>query len=171
MELQSGEMLDDVAMELGQIYRSSAVVSDAEDDGFAKAKKPEEWAGQPGTRAPHVKLAEGATGKELSSLDLFNHGGWTVLSADNRWGGAVKAAKQRFAQMGGMLNVEFVQIGGHEIVEVEKGSFEKAYGMSYSGAVLVRPDGIVAWRSRELLEDVDEALTSVLGTVGYARKA
>ena len=68
-------VLDDAAIELGQLYRSSAVLGAGPD--LPRAKRPDEWAGQPGTRAPHVWIDVGS--ERRSSLDLFQRG-WVVLS-------------------------------------------------------------------------------------------
>jgi putative polyketide hydroxylase len=47
------------------------------------------------------------------------------------------------------------------------GDFESAYGVSASGAALVRPDGFVAFRSQDAVDDpgatLEGALRSVLG--------
>ncbi len=49
-------ILDDAAIELGQLYRSSAVLDASED--LPPALRPDQWAGQPGTRAPHVWVSK-----------------------------------------------------------------------------------------------------------------
>ena len=168
-ELQQKEMLDDVAMELGQIYRSKAVVFDAEDNAgdLSEARRPDDWAGQPGTRAPHVKLVDDVTDNEVSSLDLFKHGGWTVLGINDLWKTAVEAAREK---LGGEVQCQWVQIGGVEVREDEEGSFEKAYGVGPSGAVLVRPDGIIAWRAKEMPEKVNEVFVRILTEVMHAKR-
>ncbi len=48
---------DDDAMEFGQLYRSTAVLG--ADADLPPALRPDEWAGQPGTRAPHRWLFRG----------------------------------------------------------------------------------------------------------------
>ncbi|HEY4177756.1 MAG TPA: FAD-dependent monooxygenase [Kofleriaceae bacterium] len=68
----------DIALELGQLYRSSAVIGASPD--LPPAATPDEWCGQPGTRAPHLWLAP-----TLSLLDVLQRG-WVVLSDDRRWG-------------------------------------------------------------------------------------
>ena len=44
-------------------------------------------------------------------------------------------------------------------------SFAKLYGLDAGGAVLVRPDGHVAWRSRRTSTDAEGIMRSVLRTV------
>jgi putative polyketide hydroxylase len=45
-------VIDDDAMELGQLYRSSAILGAGAE--LPPAQRPDQWAGQPGTRAAHV---------------------------------------------------------------------------------------------------------------------
>jgi hypothetical protein len=124
-------IIDDIAMELGQIYRSSAVVG-SEDKSLPDAQTPGQWKGQPGTRAPHIKLTRDGT--EISSLDLLCQG-WVILSKDESW-------KSRAAAVS---DVDFVLISG-DVAEVVDGSFIDAFGLEATGAVLVRPDGHIAAR-------------------------
>lgn len=65
---------DEVAMELGQLYRSSAILGAGPE--LPHAATPLEWKGQPGTRAPHVWLER--DGKRVSSLELFGKDWVTV---------------------------------------------------------------------------------------------
>ena len=71
-------ILDEAAMEFGQLYRSTAVIGAGAE--LPPAARPDEWAGQPGTRAPHLWVEKG--GARVSTLDLFERG-W-VLLADER---------------------------------------------------------------------------------------
>ena len=71
-------------MELGQLYRSSAVLGAS--DALPPAQRPDQWAGQPGTRAPHLAL-RGADGQAASTLDLFQRG-WVLLTQDDGWAAA-----------------------------------------------------------------------------------
>eukprot|EP01037_Dinobryon_pediforme_P037101 gene37101-44400_t len=59
---QTIPILDDIALELGNRYRSSAVLLSKEEkkeyDGpnLPAARRPDEWQGLPGTRAPYVAI-------------------------------------------------------------------------------------------------------------------
>jgi 2-polyprenyl-6-methoxyphenol hydroxylase-like FAD-dependent oxidoreductase len=108
----------DIEIEIGQIARSSAVLSEPDDDGV-QHKHPSEWHGLPGTRAPHVPIADGST------LDLFGHG-FVLLTGPRGEGWSASGVPTHV-------------VGSPE--------FPAAYGISPTGASLVRPDGIVAWRS------------------------
>ena len=144
----STEIIDDAAMELGQLYRSAALpeVSAA----LPPARRPDEWVGQPGTRAPHFWLDEAW---QRSVLDEFGRS-WVVLADRPDWGVAV----QRSAESLG-LPVEFVHI---ETGLPEHGDFVEAYGLGAGGAALVRPDGYLAWRAVTAPASRTAALTSAL---------
>jgi 2-polyprenyl-6-methoxyphenol hydroxylase-like FAD-dependent oxidoreductase len=95
-------IIDDDAMELGQLYRSSAVLGAGEE--LPLALRPDEWAGQPGTRAPHVWVSKG--GVRVTTLDLVQLD-WALLTEDERWRAAARMAGERLT-----LNLECVLIGG-----------------------------------------------------------
>jgi putative polyketide hydroxylase len=147
---------DDLAMIFGYRYASSAVL-----DGTAGAGRPVEDprvpSGEPGLRAPHVRLEQGGAG--LSTLDLFT-GVFTVL-AGPAGVGWVAAAKAAAASLGLELNVHRV---GFEFDDPDD-RWAAAYGVTASGAVLVRPDGFVAWRAGELPRHPEQDLRSALARV------
>ncbi|KAI1162557.1 2,4-dichlorophenol 6-monooxygenase [Nemania serpens] len=151
------DIIDDVAMELGQIYRSTAVDGGKGGEELAllpDAKTPTEWTGQPGTRAPHIALR--GDDAVISSLDLFGRE-WVVLSRDIGLWKSTTAACQ------------FVEIGQH-VTEVDPGSFIKAFGLDEvagDGAVLVRPDGYVAARWKKAPSDPAKELGAVLVRVAH----
>ncbi len=101
---------------------------------------PRESKGRPGSRAPHVFLARG--GARVSTLDLFGRN-YVLLAAS---AGEPGVTPRRAAAAGVGLPLDAYVVGGDELVDPE-GRFPDAYGISASGAVLVRPDGIVGWRA------------------------
>jgi putative polyketide hydroxylase len=147
---------DPLAVALGYQYRSAAVL--AEDDG-GDAAPSREFAGRPGSRAPHLWMARG--GERLSTLDLYR--GRFVLVAGPAGDGWADGARRLDVPAG--LDVH--QVGGD--LDDPDGEWPAAHGVSGSGAVLVRPDGFVCWRSpgapqgdpADVLADV---LRRVLGT-------
>jgi putative polyketide hydroxylase len=138
-------IIDDAAMELGQLYRSSAVTGAGPE--LPPALRPEQWAGQPGTRAPHLWLP---SEPHKSTLDLFQRG-WQLIAGDQRW---TEAA----AQAGSSLGIE---LGCTAIGD------QTAFGLGSTGASLVRPDGYVAWRSLELPADPALELGRALRQVAF----
>ena len=56
-------------------------------------------------------------------------------------------------------------IGDHgELTDVD-GAWHDAYGIDGDGAVLVRPDGHVGWRSRKAPADPERALAAALDAI------
>jgi 2-polyprenyl-6-methoxyphenol hydroxylase-like FAD-dependent oxidoreductase len=129
-----------LGVEFGAAYRSSAVVPDGTsppivDDGFSDYVP----SATPGCRAPHVWL--GRPEAELSTLDLFGRA-FTLLAAP---GGS--AWQEAAVDVSRKLDVP---IDGYTVGGVglrDDGAFTRAYGLEDEGAVLIRPDGHVAWRS------------------------
>ena len=115
---------NDLNIELGYRYHSSAVIPDSDDDGRAH-ENPRESKGKPGARAPHLWLEP-----NFSTLDLFGRDFVLLTGADGAaWKGAAHA---RHLQVRRIAHPDFCE----------------AYGINPQGAVLVRPDGFVAWRSK-----------------------
>ncbi|KAK2040719.1 FAD binding domain-containing protein [Colletotrichum somersetense] len=156
--------IDDVAMELGQIYRSEGVVLGPEGGReLPDALRPDEWRGQPGTRAPSVTVSTGGE-EEVSSLDLFGRG-WVLLSRDEAWrAGAERAGAEA------SVECEFVHVGARATEANGQETFEGSFGVSESGAVLVRPDGFIAWRSAEKGAGFEAAFLEAFRKVSFARR-
>ncbi|KAM6534774.1 hypothetical protein FALCPG4_004398 [Fusarium falciforme] len=145
------QILDDVAMEFGQIYHSKSI--SGADGNLPPAKRPDEWQGQPGTRAPHILVQRG--GETISSLDLFGQG-WVLVSKDEAWRTTAKEATG--------IECSFVMVGD-EVDETNQGEFSEAFGVDDTGAVLVRPDGYIAWRAATKPQDRLDSLREVLARV------
>lgn len=142
-------LLGDTALELGQRVASSAVIEEGTD--LPVAARPDEWRGQPGTRAAHLWLGDRARG--VSTLDAFGLG-WTLMSDDPRWEAPAVASGARSLTIG----------------EDDAERFREAYGLRTGGASLVRPDGIIAWRSVGSPDDRQAVLAEVLRRVARAGK-
>ncbi len=110
---------------------------------------PEELAAEPGERAPHVWVH--VDGRRCSTLDLWG-GRLTVMTADPTW----RAAAEDLA-------LSAPDLAGPRLVS--------AYRLGDGGAVLVRPDGYVAWRAEVPVADPVGALTgAVEGALGLAAR-
>jgi putative polyketide hydroxylase len=130
----------DFNIELGYLYRSPAILSEnGEDKGH---EDPRLTFGRPGSRAPHVWLARG--GEAVSTIDLFGRAFVLLAGIEGAgWCHAARAAAGRFRG----LEVEAHCVGTAPLRDPEL-RFGEAYRLSGSGAVLVRPDGFVAWRAK-----------------------
>ncbi len=155
--MRAQPIIDDIAMDLGQLYRSAAVLGAS--DELPPALRPDEWAGQPGTRAPHLWLT--GDGVRISTLDLFQRD-WVLLTEDQRWR---DAADQAAACLGVKLDCQCI---GSDLVADTPEAFPTAFGIGPSGASLVRPDGYIAWRSIDLPIVATRALTDALQRVAAA---
>ena len=145
------KILDDAALELGQLYHSFSVT--CADEDLPPVMKPDEWSGQPGTRAPHLWCSR--NDKHISTLDLFQRG-WVLLTEDAQCGDAASAAQERSG-----IELQTI-LAGTEVKFANKGVFRGAFGVEKMGVSLIRPDRYVAWRCRDLPEHPSEALTEAL---------
>jgi methionine synthase II (cobalamin-independent)/2-polyprenyl-6-methoxyphenol hydroxylase-like FAD-dependent oxidoreductase len=144
-------LVDDFSMEIGYRYNSPAVV--LEPGPRPLHEHPRESKGRPGGRAPHVWLDRDGTPQ--STLDLF--GGNFVLLAGPRGDAWLAAAHAAAKELGVALDAHLVG-----------GAFPEAYGISSSGAVVVRPDGFVGWRATDAVDAADApqaVLQQVLSTL------
>ncbi|MGH2617202.1 MAG: FAD-dependent monooxygenase [Thermomicrobiales bacterium] len=143
-------LLDYAAIAFGYRYRSAAVVGAADDE--RAALMPSELTAQPGTRAPHLWLER--DGERLSTIDLFGRGFVLLSGAD---GGAwVEAARSIPG-----ITIAAYRIGGDGDIADPDGRWPATYGVTPAGAVLVRPDGFVAWRSVDAVADPARELAPV----------
>jgi len=149
------EFLNEQGLIFGANYESTAVVPDgtppaALDDAVTQYVP----SARPGSRAPHVWLRRGD--EEISSIDLF--GPQFVLMA-----GAKGEAWRRAAQGVAISWPPLVThvIGKDSEISDPDGNWHSAYGIEPEGAVLVRPDGYVAWRSQTSVSNPESTLRGV----------
>ncbi len=128
----------DFNIELGYLYHSAAIVPD--DGDAALHADPHQTCARPGSRAPHFWIEKDA--RRVSTLDLFGDG-FVLLAAPQ--GGAWSTAARDIAKNARVPLDVFTF--GQELRDPEN-RFAGAYGVTATGAVLVRPDGFVAWRAR-----------------------
>jgi len=148
-------VVDEWRMEIGYKYHSSAILSETDDDG-ALHEDPRESRGRPGTRAPHLFLER--AGHRLSTLDLFGKHFVLLAGADgNEWCSLSQ-------EVNGVI-VESHRIGAAGDISDPERRFTDSYGISSSGAVLVRPDGFVAWRAREMSEMAEKVLVEAISSI------
>jgi len=112
----------DIELEIGLVMRSAAIQREEDDDG-ALHMAPAALNGRPGSRAPHLVLVDGR-----STLDLFGSQFVVLRPAGDGVDGWAPAG-----------------VASH-VIDAEP--FAETYGLSAGGATLVRPDGVIAWRSR-----------------------
>ncbi|MGW3122762.1 FAD-dependent oxidoreductase [Streptomyces sp. NPDC001107] len=145
-------------VELGQFYESAAVVS----DGTRPAPSRDEdlyhvMSTSPGAHLPHAWVGDNVT--KLALMDLAPYTRWTLLTgiAGEDWAGAADKVAQDLG-----IPLETVVIGpGREVTDLYY-DWAKLREVEESGAILVRPDKHVAWRSMSLASDPEAALRGAL---------
>jgi 2-polyprenyl-6-methoxyphenol hydroxylase-like FAD-dependent oxidoreductase len=148
-----------IGLELGTIYTSDAVIP----DGSAPPVVEDSYtdyvpSGHPGARAPHVWLDRG--GERLSTIDLVGPEFSLIAGSKGRdWEKVVADVGEKTA-----LALQ-CHVIGDKLVDVEE-TFNDRFGIGDTGAVLVRPDGFIAWRMQQLgpnaAADLGNALASIL---------
>ncbi|MGE3923097.1 MAG: FAD-dependent monooxygenase [Lautropia sp.] len=123
----AAEMVEDYDVVFGQRYDAGALILEG-----APPHRPfepfRELSGRPGTRLPHVALDD----RGLSTLDLANDR-FLLLSGGADWASAARDLAEAGAP------IEAVSPGGE---------WPGRVGIARDGALLIRPDGFVAWRAR-----------------------
>jgi hypothetical protein len=144
----------DFNVELGYIYRSAAV-SPGNGDGKGH-DDPRVTLGRPGARAPHLFLER--SGKQVSTLDLFGRN--FVLLAGPEGAAWCEAGRAEASRLSG-LPLDVYRVGSTDLLDPED-QFCATYGLSPTGACLVRPDGFVGWRARASVPNPSTSLATAL---------
>lgn len=146
--LSAGEEAPLSTMVLGYQYHSAAVVSDDAPAGTVTFV--DELTGKPGTRMPHIWLPR--DGKRVSTLDLIGSGFALFTAGDPAvW---TAAAARAAATLGVGVTVHALDDDGAAHT-----------GLGAGGALLVRPDDFVGWRSESLPSDPETALLQSLSAI------
>ncbi|WP_433598094.1 FAD-dependent monooxygenase [Nocardia sp. CA-135953] len=133
-------LADPTVLILGAQYRSAAVL----DDGSVAPTTRFGLSGQPGTRLPHRPLGAGR-----STLDLIGKDFALLAGPDAAHWKRALAANIHPAPRLHSLDTEWAE----------------SVGIRSTGALLVRPDQVVAWRSPEAPEQPEAVLREVLDRV------
>jgi putative polyketide hydroxylase len=109
----------------------------------------------PGGRAPHLWVQR--DGNRMSTLDTFG-GGFVLLTGPDGavWHGAAAQRKEP---------IEVLTVGEAGDLQASSERFAALYGIESDGAVLVRPDGFVGWRTSHAGGAPDDDLARALATI------
>ncbi|MFI6930348.1 FAD-dependent monooxygenase [Streptomyces sp. NPDC050287] len=157
-------MLDELSMAFGYHYQWGAFVAAPPVPAVLPpdeqpVEDPRRPSAAPGHRAPHVLLRRGQD--EVSTLDLFSRSFVLLAGAEARpWAGAARSVAGELD-----LDIEVFRVASDGDVQDPSGAWETAYGIGPEGAVLVRPDGFVAWRSPGAAAAAEAELRDALRTV------
>lgn len=150
-----------LGIEVGYSYQSGALIpEDADvpppegpvDVGYIATTRP-------GARLPHAWIERGL--RKISTLDLVGRGRFTLLTGPggNAW---AQAAAQSRSETG--VEVVVIPIGTRfGFVRDPLGHWARQREVGPDGAVLVRPDGHVAWRAHDIAGAAH--LTGVMHTI------
>jgi tetracenomycin A2 monooxygenase-dioxygenase len=133
-------IIDDNAVMFGYRYLAGAFVDDGRNGADEVFEDPRHPSGRPGSRAPHLVVSH--HGAPVSTIDLFADR-WVLLSGPdgNGWSDCL-----RRSSLAGALGVVWHGIRPAGSLEDDAHRFCTAYGVGSDGAVLIRPDGFIAWR-------------------------
>ncbi|MFF3937414.1 FAD-dependent oxidoreductase [Streptomyces phaeofaciens] len=147
---------------LGYRYPNGAVAGT--DPGSPVVPEQLDLSGEPGSRAPHLWLRR--KGERISTLDLYER--TLVLLSDAAVPGGWHQAAARLADEL-LIPLRSFRVGtepGAELVPEDDVDWAQRHGIVPGGAVLVRPDGFVAWRAAgpeaDAMRVLRQALTQVL---------
>ena len=145
-------------VDLNQRYSaesSTAVVSDGTPDpGFERDRELfHQPSSRPGAKLPHAWITSGT--RTVSTLDTVGKGRFTLLTGigGEAW---VRAARAH------SLDIATVVIGPGQEYDDPYGDWARLSEVSDGGALLVRPDGFVAFRHADGAENAGQLLTDAL---------
>jgi hypothetical protein len=140
-KLPRTEFLNEQGLIFGASYESSAVIPDGSQPPVEDRVTQYVPSARPGGRAPHAWLQRG--GERISTIDLF--GGRFALLTGAKGHGWLNGARHVASPSRPELVAQM--IGGESDLADPDSAWRNLYGLDEDGAVLVRPDGYVCWRS------------------------
>ena len=145
----------DLEIDLGYGYESTAIIAEppALNNNVAATSR---LTCQPGRRAPHIWLER--DGQCLSTIDLYDQTLTLLTGSDGaQWR---EAAHMVTATSGVPLSIYTAGQGG-DLQDVNP-NWREAYGIHADGALLIRPDGFVAWRQHGAADNHRAVLMQVV---------
>ncbi|WP_141501619.1 FAD-dependent oxidoreductase [Bacillus wiedmannii] len=148
--------MDGLAVTVGYHYCSEAIVDDS---ATPHRMDIVELNGRPGTRAPHFfGIYEG---EKVSILDLFGNNFVLLTEVENSsW---VEAVFDVSFKLGIIIKMYRVGVSGDFIAQ--ENVFRELYGIENGGAVLIRPDGFIGWRSEKAVVNPAVMLEEVMSNL------
>ncbi len=142
-------------LDLGFIYHSNAVNSEGKQ---TISLLPDKYLPTtlPGSRAPHLDLIK--NGKNISTLDLFEKEFVFLIGAE---GESWRTAMNQIAATLPFPVVVYTIAPNGDLIDPNN-SWHVTYNISANGAVLIRPDGHVYWRSLFMVENPESTLRKYL---------
>jgi hypothetical protein len=151
---ETEDIIPDENVVFGYVYSSAAVIPDDAYPHEGSFENPRQPSGVPGSRAANLRFQY--KGNETSLYDLCD-GQWVLLAGPHgdQWQAAARRIDSR-----GDLQLRSFRIGS-ELAD-NSGRWSSAYGISPDGAVLIRPDNFVAWRSKGAAHEHEQTLRGAI---------
>ncbi len=146
--------------QFGALYASPAVIDDGREPVRSTVGE-YRMTSTPGARSPHRWVTD-ADGARRSTIDL-PQGGFVLLTGAD--GGAWLDAAAEVAPRHGVRLAAYRVAADGDLRPEDGAAFEAAFEVAADGAVLVRPDGHVGFRSAALPDDPADALDEALGRI------
>jgi 2,4-dichlorophenol 6-monooxygenase len=145
-------------LDMGFSYEGLGIIPDGTERPWAGTMKYVPTT-RPGSRLPHCWLLKGA--ERASTIDLLPKDKFALLVGEEGelWRDPVSKIQSAFG-----VGVELIQIGSDGLKDAD-GAWAALRGHDASGAILVRPDGHVAWRCEAAPSDIPAELRAVFGAV------
>lgn len=147
------EHFDMLGLQLGFAYASGALVGDGEPPAATSSVREYLPNARPGSRLPHAWVER--DGARVSTLDLVAYDRFTLVTGRNgrAWADAVPAD----------VPIDHVAVGRD--ISDDGGGWMRLLDIADDGAVLVRPDQHVAWRSAHGVADTSGTLARAVATI------
>ena len=151
-------------VEMNMRYNSEAVVEDGSPDpGFPRDEELyHACSSRPGAHIPHCRLTR-SDGKSISTLDLGGQGRFTVVTGIDGLEPWTKAAAEASVASGVEIAVEC--IGPGQTYDDPYGDWINRREIDEDGALLIRPDNIVAFRAKDVGLATTGALTNAMAQI------
>src|SRR5919106_436070 len=162
---QRSEIIDDLEVMLGYRYYSKAIMYEDSVEYKRLYESPFSPTGSPGTRASHLILKQKAGGSVLSILDLFGKNFVLLTGKDGTIWYEAAARVSNYLE----IKIDAYRIGEEDkdhcdLVDINH-HFENKFTVSPNRAILIRPDGFIAWRSKSLDNHDQYSVTKMLSNV------
>lgn len=149
-------------LDLGFIYHSKAIMTE-NDQVLSVLPSKYIPTTLPGSRAPYVQLIKDK--KTISTLDLFEKDYVLLVGSDGHaWQMAANELSQTLS-----VPLKSYRVANNGDLSDPENIWHQIYEITTTGAVLVRPDGHVSWRSKSMVENPNAVLSNILCTINPIR--
>ncbi|KFN01651.1 FAD-dependent oxidoreductase [Bacillus clarus] len=148
--------MDSLAVTVGYQYCSEAIIDESTTPHRMDIV---DLNGRPGTRAPHFWGTY--EGNKVSILDLLGSNFVLLTGAvHSAW---TEAAHVVSSRLGVNIKVYLVGLTGDFIDQ--DNAFRKLYGIEHEGAIVIRPDGFIGWRTENVVLKPNVVLEEVMNNL------